>query len=147
MTFSSQKIFKPKFKKVSLLIANCLINLFRKLNKNLKKLHSGNLKRTFYVNVKTIFDLHLPFAINFMFELNKSFKKVWYDSWSNMIILLYFDVFLVFKRPTNLKHLNKINLDILVTDDLGCLQGFFHVNQIKLRAPILCACCINSLKL
>ena len=73
--FSSQKIFKPKFKKVSLLIANCLINLFRKLNKNLKKLHSGHLKRTFYVNVKTIFGLHLPFAINFMFELNKSFKK------------------------------------------------------------------------
>ena len=75
LTFSSQKIFKPKFKKVSLLIANCLINLFRKLNKSLKKLHSGNLKRTFYVNVKTIFGLHLPFAINFMFELNKSFKK------------------------------------------------------------------------
>ena len=73
--FSSQKIFTPKFKKVSLLIANFLINLFRKLNKNLKKLHSGHLKRTFYVNVKTIFGFHLPFAINFMFELNKSFKK------------------------------------------------------------------------
>ena len=75
MTFSSQKTFTPKFKKMPLLIANCLINLFGKLNKNLKKLHSGNLKRTFYVNVKTIFGLHLPFAINFMFELNKSFKK------------------------------------------------------------------------
>ena len=75
MTFSSQKFFKPKFKKVSLLIANCLINLFRKLNKNLKKLHSENLKLTFYVDAKTIFDLHLPFVINFMFELNKSFKK------------------------------------------------------------------------
>ena len=75
MTFFSQKIFKPKFKRVSLLIANCLINLFRKLNKNLKKLHSGNLKRTFYVNVKTILDLHLPFAINLMFELNMLFKK------------------------------------------------------------------------
>ena len=59
-----------------------------------------------------------------MFELNKSFKKVWYDSWSNMIILLYFDVFLVFKRPTNLKHLNKINLDILVTDDLAVYKDF-----------------------
>ena len=75
MTFSSQKTFTPKFKKMSLLIANCLINLFQKLNKNLKKLHSGNLKKTFYVNVKTMFGLHLPFAINFMFELNKSFKK------------------------------------------------------------------------
>ena len=135
MTFSSQKFFKPKFKKVSLLIANCLINLFRKLKKNLKKLHSGNLKRTFYVNMKTIFGLHLPFAINFMFEFNKSFKKVCYNSWSNMIILLYSDVFLVLKRPTNSKPLNKINLDILVTEDLGCLQGFFHVKPDKASGP------------
>ena len=74
--FFLQKIFKSRFKRVSLLIANCLTNLFQKLNKKLKKLHSENLKRTFfYVNVKTIFGLHLPFAINFMFELNKLFKK------------------------------------------------------------------------
>ena len=73
--FFLQKIFKSRFKRVSLLIANCLTNLFQKLNKKLKKLHSENLKRTFYVVVKTIFGLHLPFAINFMFELNKLFKK------------------------------------------------------------------------
>ena len=52
-----------------------------------------------------------------------------------MIILLYFDVFLVLKRPTNSKSLNKINLDILVTDDLGCLQGFFHVKPDKASGP------------
>ena len=34
--FFFPKNLKPKFKKVSLLIANCLINLFRKLNKSLK---------------------------------------------------------------------------------------------------------------
>ena len=64
-----------------------------------------------------------------------------------MMILLYSDVFVVLKQPTNLpttvvlkrptnpnpnwKPLNKINLDILVTDDLGCLQGFFHVKPDK----------------
>ena len=52
-----------------------------------------------------------------------------------MIILLYFDVFLVLKRPTNSKPLNKINLDILVTDDLGYLQGFFHVKPDKASGP------------
>ena len=64
-----------------------------------------------------------------------------------MIILLYFDVFLVLKRPTNSKPPNKINSDILVTEDLGCLQGFFHVKPDKASAPILCSCCINSLGL
>ena len=64
-----------------------------------------------------------------------------------MIILLYFDVFLVLKRPTNSKPLNKINLDILVTDDLGCLQGVFHVKPDKASGPNLCARCINSLGL
>ena len=52
-----------------------------------------------------------------------------------LIILLYFDVFLVLKRPTNSKPLNKINLDILVMDDLGCLQGFFHVKSDKASGP------------
>ena len=76
-----------------------------------------------------------------------------------MMILLYSDVFVVLKRPTNLpttvvlkrtlivvlkrptnsnsnwKPLNKINLDILVTDDLGCLQGFFHVKPDKASGP------------
>ena len=52
-----------------------------------------------------------------------------------MIILLYSDVFLVLKQLTNSKPLNKINLDILVTDDLGCLQGFFHVNTDKASGP------------
>ena len=52
-----------------------------------------------------------------------------------MIILLYSDVFLVLKRPTNSKPLNKINLDILVTEDLGCLQGFFHVKPDKASDP------------
>ena len=42
-----------------------------------------------------------------------------------MIILLYSDVFLVLKQPTNSKPLNKINLDILVMDDLCYLKGFF----------------------
>ena len=47
-----------------------LFNKFmQKLNKNLKKLHFENSKKKFFVNVKTIFDLHLPFAINFMFGL------------------------------------------------------------------------------
>ena len=70
-----------------------------------------------------------------MFELNKSFKKGWYNSWSNMIILLYSNVFLVLKQPTNSKPLNKINLDVFVTDDLGCLQGFFHVKPNKASGP------------
>ena len=48
-----------------------------------------------------------------------------------MIILFYSDVFSVLKRPTNLKPPNKINLDILVTDDLGYLQAFFHVKPDK----------------
>ena len=52
-----------------------------------------------------------------------------------MIILLYSDVFLVLKRLTNSKPLNKINLDILVTEDLGCLQGFFHVKPDKASGP------------
>ena len=52
-----------------------------------------------------------------------------------MIILLYSDVFLVLKRPPNSKPLNKINLDILVTDDLGCLQGFFYVKPDKASGP------------
>ena len=52
-----------------------------------------------------------------------------------MIILLYSDVFLVLKRPTNWKPLNKINLDILVTDDLGYLQKFFCVKPDKAPGP------------
>ena len=52
-----------------------------------------------------------------------------------LIILLYFDAFLVLKRPTNSKPLNKVNLDILVMDDLGCLQGFFHVKPDKASGP------------
>ena len=52
-----------------------------------------------------------------------------------MIILLYSDVFLVLKRLTNSKPLNKINLDILVTEDLGCLQGFFHEKLDKASGP------------
>ena len=63
--FFLPEIFKPKFKRVSLLIANCLINLFRKLSKNLKKLHSGNLKRNFYANVKTIFGSSFAFHHKF----------------------------------------------------------------------------------
>ena len=54
-----------------------------------------------------------------------------------LIILLYFNVILVLKRPTNSKPLNKINLDILhvVMDDLGCLQEFFHVKPYKASGP------------
>ena len=52
-----------------------------------------------------------------------------------MIILLHSDVFLVLKWPTNWKLLNKINLDILVTDNLGYLQGFFHVKPYKAPGP------------
>ena len=52
-----------------------------------------------------------------------------------MIILLYSDVFLVLKRTTNSKPLYKINLDILVTEDLDCLQGFFHVKPDKASGP------------
>ena len=52
-----------------------------------------------------------------------------------MIILLYSDVLLVLKRPTNWKPLNKINLDILVTDDLGYLQKFFYVKPDKSPGP------------
>ena len=47
-----------------------------------------------------------------------------------MIILLYSNVFLVLKRPTNSKPLKKINLD-----DLGCLQGFFYVKPDKASGP------------
>ena len=52
-----------------------------------------------------------------------------------MIILFYSNVFLVLKQLTNSKPLNKINLDILVTDDLGYLQGFFHVKPDKALGP------------
>ena len=52
-----------------------------------------------------------------------------------MIILLYSEGFVVLKRPTNSKPLNKINLNILVTDDLGCLQGFFQVKPDKALGP------------
>ena len=52
-----------------------------------------------------------------------------------MIILLYSDVFLVLKQLTNSKPLNKINLDILVTDDLGYLHEFFHVKSDKASGP------------
>ena len=52
-----------------------------------------------------------------------------------MIILLYSDVFLVLKQPTNSKPLNKINLDILVMDDMCYLKGFFHVKPDKASGP------------
>ena len=52
-----------------------------------------------------------------------------------MIILLYSNVFLVLKRYTNSKTLNRINLDILVTDDLDCLQEFFYVKPDKASGP------------
>ena len=52
-----------------------------------------------------------------------------------MIILLYSDVFVVLKRLTNWKPLNKINFDILVTDDLHCLQSFFYVKPDKAFGP------------
>ena len=87
-----------------------------------------------------------------MFELNMSFKKKFVmRPLSNMMILLYSDVFVVLKRSTILpttvvlkrptnpnpdwKPLNKINLDILVTDDLGFSQGFFHVKPDKASGP------------
>ena len=73
--FLPKKFSRQSLKKQSLLIANCLINLFRKLNtcKDQKKLYPENSKRTFYVSIKIIFGLHVPFAINFMFELKMSF--------------------------------------------------------------------------
>ena len=52
-----------------------------------------------------------------------------------MIILLYSDVFLVLKSPTNWKPLDKINLDILVTNDLGYLQVFLYVKPDKAPGP------------
>ena len=69
---SSKKIFCQSFKKRTSLIANCLINLFRKLN-NDQKAPLWKFEKTFYVNVKTIFGLHLSFAINFMLEHKMSF--------------------------------------------------------------------------
>ena len=52
-----------------------------------------------------------------------------------MIILLYSDIFLVLKRPTSWKLLNKINLDTLAMDDLGYLQGFFYLKPDKAPGP------------
>ena len=52
-----------------------------------------------------------------------------------MIVLLYSDIFLVLKSPTNWKPLNKINLDILAMDDLAYLQGFFYVKPDKTPGP------------
>ena len=71
--FLPKKFSRQSLKKRFLLIANFLINLFRKLNKDQKP---ENSKRTFYVNIKILFGLHVPFAINFMFELKMSFKKI-----------------------------------------------------------------------
>ena len=52
-----------------------------------------------------------------------------------MIILLYSDIFLVSKRPTNWKSMNQLNLDILAMDDLCYLQGFFYVKPNKAPGP------------
>ena len=52
-----------------------------------------------------------------------------------MVILSYSNVFVILKRPINWKPLNKINLNILVTDDLSCLQGFFNVKPDKAPGP------------
>ena len=52
-----------------------------------------------------------------------------------MIILLYSYVFLVINRPTNWKPLNRINLGILVTDDVSYLQGFLYVKPNKTPVP------------
>ena len=70
-----------------------------------------------------------------MFKQNVIQKKFGYDFWSNMIILLYSDIFLFLKGSTNCKPLNKINLDILAMDDLGYLQGFFYVKPDKASGP------------
>ena len=42
-----------------------------------KKTSSLKFEKSFYVNVKTIYGLYFPFAINFMFELKMSFRKKW----------------------------------------------------------------------
>ena len=52
-----------------------------------------------------------------------------------MIIRLYSNVFLILNNPLIGKLWNKISLDILVTDDLGCLLGFFHVKPNKAPGP------------
>ena len=52
-------------------------NLLQKLNKNLKKLHFGNSKKNFYVNVKTIFWSSFAFRNKFyVWTQNVIFKKV-----------------------------------------------------------------------
>ena len=91
MTFSSQKIFLPKFKKRSLIIANCLINLFRKLNKDQKNSFL-KFEKNFLCKRKDHLWSSFSFAINFVLELKMSFKKIGYDFWSNMIITLYSDI-------------------------------------------------------
>ena len=53
-----------------------LILLNGRASEALKKFHPENSKRTFYVNIKIIFGLHVPFAMNFMFELKMLFKKI-----------------------------------------------------------------------
>ena len=70
----SKKFFCQSLKKRTSLIANCLINIFQKLNQD-QKAPLWKFEKTFYVNVKTIFGLYLSFAINFMLELKMSFKK------------------------------------------------------------------------
>ena len=68
--FPPKKFLCQSIKKRSLPIANCLINLFQKLNKDQK-----NFILEIQKELKTIYGLHFPFAINFMFELKMLFRK------------------------------------------------------------------------
>ena len=73
MTSFFQKNFLAKVQKTVLTHCKLFDKFILKVKLRPKKLHPENLKRTFYVNIKIIFGLHVPFAINFMFELKMSF--------------------------------------------------------------------------
>ena len=64
----------PKFKKMVLTYCKLFDKFISKLNKD-QKTSFLKFEKNFYVNVKTIYGLYFPFAINFMFELKMSFRK------------------------------------------------------------------------
>ena len=74
--FFPKKFSCQSLKKRSLLIANCLTNLFRKLNKDQKNFII-EIRKEILCKRKDRFWSLFSFAINFMFELKMSFKKTW----------------------------------------------------------------------
>ena len=73
-----QKKFKPKVKKTVFIYCKLFDKFISKLTIKTKKTPLWKFEKNFLCKrqVKTIFGLHLPFAINFMFEVKMSFLKI-----------------------------------------------------------------------